>query len=343
MAADAAENDNARLETELSSKSSLLSKLEYQHTKQTERLADVTQRFKAERKKRRALDARAERQRAHLESQETDISSIAASRDAVAARLAAIESSRSWRTVSAIARVRRRLTFSNQAELRSLRTEPLPPTGDDRAPPSGAQGESEDVTSVAGAVAAQQVPVSLPSTPREASERLKSKLELVSPRSGSRKLPVTALVLTWDVGHNPLGRSYMLAEVIDRVVRHTVVAGFQFPRYGKGVWEPLRNSRLPVIRIPGQAFPDFIDTVNHISSVVRPDIVIVCKPRLPSLQLGLRIKEQTGCPLILDIDDHELSFFQDQTLLTLDALESNAKGRVEGERRALRADLDTSV
>ena len=44
------------------------------------------------------------------------------------------------------------------------------------------------------------------------------------------KLPITALVITWDVGHNPVGRSYMLAEVLDRVVRNVVIIGFQFQR-----------------------------------------------------------------------------------------------------------------
>jgi glycosyltransferase involved in cell wall biosynthesis len=143
------------------------------------------------------------------------------------------------------------------------------------------------------------------------------------------KLPITALVITWDIGHNPLGRSYMLAEVVDRVVRNTVVAGFQFPRYGKSTWEPLRNSRLPVIKIPGRNFPDFLDSVDHIAKVVRPDVVIACKPRLPSLQLGLGIKERCGCPLIIDIDDHELSFFEDRSPLTLDALESMASGTLK--------------
>jgi glycosyltransferase involved in cell wall biosynthesis len=142
------------------------------------------------------------------------------------------------------------------------------------------------------------------------------------PQDPVRKLPITVLVITWDVGHNPLGRSYMLAEVVDRVARHTVVVGFQFPRYGSDIWEPLENSRLPVISMPGSNLPEFHDSLERIAERIRPDLVIACKPRLPSVELGLMIKERWGCPLIIDIDDHELSFFKNQQPLTLDELES---------------------
>ena len=51
-----------------------------------------------------------------------------------------------------------------------------------------------------------------------------------------KRLPITVLVLTWDVGHNPLGRSYMLAEALKPHVTNLVLAGFQFPRYGSEIW-----------------------------------------------------------------------------------------------------------
>ena len=133
-------------------------------------------------------------------------------------------------------------------------------------------------------------------------------------------LPLTALVITWDVGHNPLGRSYMLAEVLDRVVRNVVLAGFQFERYGREVWEPVRDGRLPVVRLRGDNFPGFLDHLKRVVARIRPDVVVACKPRLPSLQLGAMLKHATGCPLILDIDDHELSFFGGGDEIGVDAV-----------------------
>ena len=43
-------------------------------------------------------------------------------------------------------------------------------------------------------------------------------------------------------------------------------------------------------------------------------------PRLPSLLLGALIKDRCGCPMVLDVDDFELSFFPDETTAPLDAL-----------------------
>ncbi len=147
------------------------------------------------------------------------------------------------------------------------------------------------------------------------------------------KIPKTALIITWDIGHNPLGRSYMLAEVLDRVVRNVVLVGFQFPRYGDDVWEPVRHGRLPVISLPGENLPEFLDSLDKIAQRMQPDIVIACKPRLPSMQLGALIKQKFGCPLIVDIDDHELSFFKNASEITNDDLarmpDSAANGQIE--------------
>lgn len=144
--------------------------------------------------------------------------------------------------------------------------------------------------------------------------------------SAAEKLPITVLVVAWDVGHNPLGRAYMLADVLKRVVRHCVLVGFQFPRYGTAVWEPVRNASLPIIAIPGVNLPQFYDRLQAISHRIRPDVTIACKPRLPSVQLGMMLRERCNCPLVIDIDDHELTFFDTQNELHLSDLASMPSG-----------------
>nr|WP_082664703.1 glycosyltransferase family 4 protein [Burkholderia ambifaria] len=141
-----------------------------------------------------------------------------------------------------------------------------------------------------------------------------------------RKLPITVLVITWDVGHNCLGRSYMLAEVVQKIARQTLLIGFQFPKYGNDIWEPVRSGDLPVVSLPGSNLPEFYESLDRISARIKPDVVIACKPRLPSVALGMAIKEKWGCPLIFDIDDHELSFFKNQNALSLDELAAMSKG-----------------
>ncbi len=148
-----------------------------------------------------------------------------------------------------------------------------------------------------------------------------------------KKLPITVLIVTWDVGHNPLGRSYMLAEVVQRVARNCVLVGFQFPRYGEEIWQPVRNGSMPVVALPGNTLPDFHRGLACLSQRIAPDIVIACKPRLPSVELGLMIRERWGCPLIIDVDDHELAFFSDSQQITLNQLSTmpyaSAKDQVQ--------------
>lgn len=156
----------------------------------------------------------------------------------------------------------------------------------------------------------------------EEAAEVKEKVSQETPR----KLPITALIITWDVGHNCLGRSYMLAEVVQRIARHSLLIGFQFPKYGDSVWEPVRQGDLPVVTLPGANLPEFYDSLQKISSRIKPDVVIACKPRLPSVALGMMIKEKWGCPLIIDVDDHELSFFKNQRELSMDDVASMPVG-----------------
>lgn len=145
-------------------------------------------------------------------------------------------------------------------------------------------------------------------------------------------LPGSALVITWDIGHNALGRSYMLAEVLEKVFRNVVIVGFRFERHGSETWAPLRDSRIPVIGLAGRNFPEFIEDLERIAERIRPDLVVACKARLPSLELGALIRRHCGCPLVLDIDDHELAFVQQSTPITLETLEREERGALVEER-----------
>ncbi|OAB59126.1 hypothetical protein AY600_06635 [Phormidium willei BDU 130791] len=97
--------------------------------------------------------------------------------------------------------------------------------------------------------------------------------------------------------------------------------GFQFPRYGNKIWEPVSDGTLPVISIPGSDFPDFNLTLEQIADRIKPDVVIACKSRFPSVYLGLKLKQKLKCPVLVDVDDHELSFFKNKTQLSLSELE----------------------
>ena len=124
----------------------------------------------------------------------------------------------------------------------------------------------------------------------------------------------------WDVGHNPLGRAYLLADVL-RNDYDVELIGANFPRFGNEIWKPLRNySRVVIKRFPGGNFPEHFKTMEDIAEQIEGDVIYVSKPRLPSLELAILAKLHRNRPVILDIDDYELGFFGNREPLSLEGV-----------------------
>ncbi len=136
---------------------------------------------------------------------------------------------------------------------------------------------------------------------------------------GSRRKRV--VVVAWDAAHNPLGRAYLLADVL-RMDHEVELVGALFPRYGNDVWEPLRDAPIPIRTFQGTTFPEHFQRMVAFSNEIDADVVYVSKPRLPSLELGILLKQRSGQPLILDIDDDELSFFNADRALSLEEIKT---------------------
>ena len=124
-------------------------------------------------------------------------------------------------------------------------------------------------------------------------------------------------VITWDLGHNPLGRAYLLADVL----RHDYdveLVGAHFPRFGNEVWEPLRNcSRVTIKSFPGGNFPEHFKHMEDIAKQIEGDVIYVSKPRLPGLELAILAKLHRNRPVIVDVDDYEPGFFKNRAPLSL--------------------------
>ena len=161
-------------------------------------------------------------------------------------------------------------------------------------------------------------PASHPRTLPAAPVRHRSEPSPATEGDDGRSRPKVA-VMSWDVGHNPLGRAHVLASILSR--RFDVeIWGAQFPRYGTDVWEPLRHGDIPVHSFPGLDLPDHLDSMAEVASQIDADAVYVSKPRFPSYALGALAKQARNRPLVLDVDDHELSFFDEERGLTVDQL-----------------------
>jgi glycosyltransferase involved in cell wall biosynthesis len=133
----------------------------------------------------------------------------------------------------------------------------------------------------------------------------------------TRSASLKVSVLCWDMGHNPLGRAHVLADVL-REEFDVEIVGPHFDRYGTSLWEPLRDSLVPMRTFRGTRFPDHLATMDEVAERIDGDVIYVSKPRLPSLGMGALAKARTGSPLILDLDEDEMTFFADRAIRTDD-------------------------
>ena len=149
------------------------------------------------------------------------------------------------------------------------------------------------------------------------------------PASGSfpaapapREARTRVSVIAWDVGHNPLGRAYLLADVL-RNEYEVELIGAHFPRFGTEVWKPLRGARRVTLKtFRGANFPEHLGRMEDVAEQIEGDVIYVSKPRLPGLELAILAKLRRNRPVILDIDDYELGFFADRRPLSIAELKA---------------------
>jgi glycosyltransferase involved in cell wall biosynthesis len=204
-------------------------------------------------------------------------------------RIGALKQARTWRLAEGLSTVRRRLTPGTAGRRRG----PLDVVIADLEKVRGTLDPRDDAEPPGA------VPTADPAT----------RAAVSSLPTARRSRPKVA-VLAWDVGHNPLGRAHTLAGILAR--RYDVeIWGARFPRYGSEIWAPLRDSALPIRVFPGHPMPEHLAEMRRTAQEIDADAVYVSKPRFPSLGLGILAKEARNRPLVLDVDDDELAFFEE--------------------------------
>jgi glycosyltransferase involved in cell wall biosynthesis len=100
-------------------------------------------------------------------------------------------------------------------------------------------------------------------------------------------------------------RAFLLAQALIKLNCEVEVIGFQF---GKELYAiPPRG--IPVCAIPGNNYPGFLMSAQKVLKKIDGDIIYAVKPKPTSFGLSLLKKLETRRPVILDIDDWELSWF----------------------------------
>ncbi|BAI93140.1 glycosyltransferase family 4 protein [Arthrospira platensis NCB002] len=100
-------------------------------------------------------------------------------------------------------------------------------------------------------------------------------------------------------------RPFLLAKALKKIDCEVEIVGFS--RRDK---EGLSSSPdVPIIAIPTHpSYPKFLASVPKLFGHITGDVIYAYKVKLPSLGIALLHKIKSGCPVIVDIDDWELSW-----------------------------------
>ncbi|MDI6765237.1 MAG: glycosyltransferase family 4 protein [Bacteroidota bacterium] len=115
-------------------------------------------------------------------------------------------------------------------------------------------------------------------------------------------------ILSFDMGHNCLGRAYLLGKVLQR--RYDVeILGTQFPSFGSTIWKPCDTGEFKYYTVKGGKFPDYFGSVRDLLKHISGDVIYASKLRFSSYGIGFLKKLFSWKPLVLDIDDLETSWY----------------------------------
>lgn len=114
-------------------------------------------------------------------------------------------------------------------------------------------------------------------------------------------------IISFDLSHNCLGRAYLLGKVLRR--RYEVdIHGFLFPHYGDKIWKPCNTGEFEYRAVKGRYFPGFLSSMVSMIRDISGDVIYASKLRMPSYGVALLKKIFYKRPVILDIDDIEVSW-----------------------------------
>lgn len=159
----------------------------------------------------------------------------------------------------------------------------------------------------------------------ENSDKVVARPQVVRPAIVERKKGAgsrgRAAVVAWDMGHNPVGRAMVIYDLLERDYDVELI-GPIWSRYGHDIWAPIRDSGRVMRAFHCERYEDFYPAALVFAEREKYDLVVACKARLPSMILAGMIKRVSQCPMLIDVDDFELSFFKDESSAPLEDLKA---------------------
>jgi len=111
-------------------------------------------------------------------------------------------------------------------------------------------------------------------------------------------------LLVSDLSSAAILRAYLIGAALKKLGLEVEIMGFVF---GKNLYRNL-PSEFNVYYLPGKNFPDFFGEIRKLLPKINGDIIYAIKPQTASFGVALLKKLYTQKPVILDIDDWELSW-----------------------------------
>ncbi len=124
-------------------------------------------------------------------------------------------------------------------------------------------------------------------------------------------------VCGWELAHNAAGRAYTLATIYETFA-HVEIVGCLFPRSGREIWEPIRDTKIAKHTFIVEDESKFIEQAIQLVAAHPYDIVHLSKPRAPNIFFGILYKLLWGAKVLMDIDDEELAFVGAETPVSID-------------------------
>jgi GT2 family glycosyltransferase len=124
-------------------------------------------------------------------------------------------------------------------------------------------------------------------------------------------------VCGWELSHNAAGRVYTLAKLYETFAEVEII-GSIFPQFGNKVWEPIRNTTIPLHSFLVEDESLFLEQAFKLVLGHPYDVVHLSKPRIPTIFIGLLYKLIWDAKVLVDIDDEELAFVGVDTPITID-------------------------
>jgi len=100
-------------------------------------------------------------------------------------------------------------------------------------------------------------------------------------------------------------RTFLLAQALKKLEYEVEIVGFIF---GEGSPD-IGAAKIPMITVAGKNYPAFLHAARDLIQKIQGDIIYALRPKPTSLGIALLKKLQTQRPIILDIDDWELSWY----------------------------------